>query len=391
MPTLAKENCTGCTACISVCPKQCLQATTDAFGFTYPTLRDPSTCIECGLCERTCPVLKKTSLTHQPIAYAAYSKNMSLRMESSSGGVFSELASRILEKGGVVYGAAYTDSFEIAHCCVDKLSDLPKLRGAKYAESKLGSTFSDILLRLNQGQYVLFAGTPCQVSGLKAFLKKEFETLLCVDFVCHGVPSPMAWNSYIHYRSKQDNDGKLPVSINLRSKDTGWSRYQYSNLFDYGNGTVHQCTSTNSLFMKLFVGDYISRNSCETCAFKGYARVSDITLGDFWGIWEIAPDLDDNHGTSVVLLQSSKAKALWKEMQETIVCREVSLEEASRHNLSMLQPSKGNAQRDFALKQLSVGNFDFCETLFAPKKPILRAKISSLKAKLVRKVSFLHR
>ncbi len=389
MPTLVKENCTGCTACINICPKQCLQATTDDFGFTYPKLTNPSACIECGLCERTCPVLKERVPAHQPTAYAAYSKNTPLRMDSSSGGVFSELAMRVIAKGGVVYGAAYNEAFEVYHCCVDAISDLHKLRGAKYAESKLGNTFSEILLRLNHGQYVLFAGTPCQVAGLKAFVKQDFENLLCVDFVCHGVPSPMAWNAYVNYRSEQDNHGKLPKAINLRSKHSGWSHYQYSNHFEYADGIVHQCTSTNSLFMKLFVGDYISRTSCEACSFKGYARVSDITLGDFWGIWEIAPEFDDNRGTSVVLLQSPKAKALWDEMQSALVCREVSLEQASRHNGSMLYPSKANVQRNSVLKQLSAGNFDFCIKLLAPKKPTLRAKISSLKAKLLRKLPFL--
>lgn len=240
---------------------------------------------------------------------------------------------------------------------VENLEDLDALRGAKYAESRLGKTFSDIKKRLDRGQDVLFSGTPCQVGGLKAYLNQEYSNLLCVDFVCHGVPSPMVWSRYVKYRARTDNGGTSPITINLRDKSSGWSRYRYSNTFEYAGGTVHKELSTESVYMKLFTRDYISRPSCENCSFKGYSRSSDITLGDFWGIWDISPEMDDDKGTSVILIQSEKGKEVWEELKPNILFKEVSLEQASRQNPSMISSSNQHSFRRTVLKDLHEGRF----------------------------------
>ncbi len=369
MPILAdKSQCVGCTACASICPNQCIEMEKDANEFGYPKLVHLTNCIACGLCENVCPVLKKeTPASTLPIAYAALSKNDAVRMNSSSGGIFTELASSVLAQNGVVYGAAYNDRFQVHHCSVDSTEDLSKLQGAKYAESNLGNSFIRILDRLKQGQLVLFSGTPCQVAGLKSFLRKDFDNLICVDFVCHGVPSPMAWRSYIEYRANTDADSELPCHINMRSKETGWSKYQYSNAFTYADGTQYRTISSQSLFMNLFVGDYISRPSCANCEFKGYQRSSDITLGDFWGIWDIEQEMDDNKGTSVVLVHSDKGQKLWKGIRGRIAYKEVTLEQASQQNPSMLVSSKANANRSLALRRIKEGNIARCEE-FLPKQ-----------------------
>lgn len=309
MPTLApKEYCTGCTACTSVCPKGCITMSADENGFLFPVI-DPDKCVACGLCEKSCSIINqpKTAET-EPKAYAAYSKDENMRLESSSGGVFTEIAKAVLARKGVVFGAAYDEKFEVLHICVDNEADLTRLRGAKYAQSDLHSIFCQVKARLDEGQDVLFSGTPCQVSGLKAFLRKDYANLLTVDFVCHSVPSPMAWREYVKYRAYKDNDGNLPTAINLRSKQTGWTNYQYSNLFTYADGHSYVSRSSESLYMRLFVGGYINRESCANCQFKGYNRVSDLTIGDFWGIWDVAPEMDDNKGTSVVLVQTSSKR-----------------------------------------------------------------------------------
>ncbi len=382
MPNLAvKEICTGCTACANICPNQCIEMTKDENGFAYPQITNPSACIECGQCEKICPVLNNEAFNKElPIAYAAFSKDENMRMDSSSGGIFTELASYIIEQGGVVYGAAYDEKFNVRHFCAESVAELSKLRGAKYAESDLGNSFAEIISRLHNGQKVLFSGTPCQVAGLKA-LAGDAENLFCADFVCHGVPSPMAWQSYVKHRADADSNGEYPSAINLRSKSTGWSRYQYSNLFEYKNGVSHSATSGQSLFMKLFVGDYICRESCENCKFKGYNRVSDITLGDFWGIWDIDPQMDDNKGTSVILIQSEKGRTLWESINENIVCKEVALEDASVQNPSMLVASKANANRDKALRLISEGKIDECNQLFIQRKPSV---INQIKRKIKR-------
>lgn len=386
MPRLAEADlCVGCSVCASICPNRCIEMEKDSDGFKYPVLMHLANCVECGMCESVCPVLSENIKANNeiPLAYAAFSQNEALRMESSSGGIFTELAKQILAENGIVFGAAYNEKFEVKHCGIEKESDLWKLRGAKYAQSDLGNSFSEILARLKNGQRVLFSGTPCQVAGLKAFVKKDYDNLFCVDFVCHGVPSPMAWKAYVEYRAEQDAAGKLPERINLRDKNTGWSNYHYSNVFEYENGKRHSIASSDSLFMKLFVGDYISRSSCEYCKFKGYSRVSDITLGDFWGIWDVDPEMDDNKGTSVVLLQSEKAKKIWQTIGSKIKCKEVSLEQASQQNPSMLNSAKQNPNRDKVLELIRAGKIGECQALFAvPKVSLLSRMKRKLKHKL---------
>lgn len=377
MPKFANiQNCTGCTACASVCPTNCIEMSGDKNGFKYPKIIDAALCLECGACEQVCPITQNDIILNvRPKVYSAISLDYANRLESSSGGIFFEIAKRIIARNGVVYGAAYDDDFSVYHCCADNIADLRKFRGAKYAESDLGNLFDEILEKLKRGQYVLFSGTPCQVAGLKSFVKKEYDNLYCVDFVCHGVPSPMAWKAYIEYRAKRDADGELPKAINLRSKNTGWSHYQYSNVFEYENGKRHSILSSDSLFMKLFVGNYISRPSCENCKFKGYSRVSDMTLGDFWGIWDIDSEMDDGNGTSVVLIQSRKGQALWNEISDKIKFKEVLLEQASRQNTSMLESSKANPKREEALNKIRDGRIEECESLFAQPKIFMADKI----------------
>ena len=189
MPELASKcQCTGCTACANSCPRQCIQMKKDSAGFFYPEIVKPSACIDCGACERACPVLADNKVTGNhslAFAYVAFAKNEPLRMESSSGGVFSELATVILQMGGIVYGSSYDENGVIRHIGIENKQDLGKLRGAKYSQSVLGNTFSNIKKQLMSGKTVLFSGTPCQVAGLKSFLKRDYDNLVCIDFVCH--------------------------------------------------------------------------------------------------------------------------------------------------------------------------------------------------------------
>ena len=390
MPILAaKENCTGCTACASVCPKKSITMSPDADGFLLPKVNE-STCIGCGLCEKTCPVLNLLNLgTTSPKAYGAFTKDDSLRAQSSSGGLFSELALAVLRDGGTVFAATYDDNFKVIHTEVKTESELKKLRGAKYSQSDLGDTFLNIKASLDSGRPVLFSGTPCQVGGLKAFLgnDKDNENLITVDFVCHSVPSPMAWQEYVKHRADTDNGGILPKDINLRSKHTGWSRYQYSNLYLYQSGNRYESKSGGDLYMKLFVNGYISRESCENCKFKGYSRVSDITLGDFWGIWDISPEIDDDKGISVVLVQSERGAKLLDSIKDRLTIKQVSLEESSRQNPAMVKASPLNPDRRTALDLIREGKISQCEEFFLQKntqKHNFKSTVKSLLKKLIK-------
>lgn len=361
MPELASKNqCTGCTACASICPSQCIQMQKDSAGFPYPKVIKPTACIACGACERACPVLANQKLTEahsSTSAYAAFSDNELLRMESSSGGVFSELATVILQMGGIVYGAIYDEKGAVRHIGIECQEDLGKLRGAKYSQSILDDTFLNLRKQLEAGRTVLFSGTPCQVAGLKSFLKRDYDNLTCIDFVCHGVPSPMVWGKYVEYRSQCDNNGVLPVHINLRNKESGWRNYSYSVEFSYADGKRYFCKNGDDPFMYLFVNDYILRESCSDCHFKGYDRVSDITLGDFWGIQNIDSGMDDNKGTSLILTHGAKGEELLKKIAEHVRVKQVTLEQASRENLSLLQSSVHGPSRSKVLETIEGENF----------------------------------
>lgn len=382
---LSINNCTGCTACAAVCPKRCIEMKKDADGFMHPFV-DSTQCIHCRLCEQRCPIINNHhSVTELPKAYAVISKDNQNRLSSSSGGFFSELCKEVICNHGFVYGATYNESFEVYHICVENEKDLSLIRGAKYSQSNLGNTFVDIKKKLDENNKILFSGTPCQVAGLKSYLNKEYDNLICVDFVCHGVPSPMAWNVYVKYRSKVDNEGRLPVSINLRSKETGWSKYNYCHVFEYENKRV-VIPNNESLYMKLFVGDYINQTACADCKFKGYSRVSDFTLGDFWGIWDIDPTMDDDKGTSVVLVHSEKGKNLFDKIKDNLVVKEVSLEEASRQNPSMLVSSEAKENRNEILQIICEGNISECENLFEVKRLSTPQKLKNKLSNLIHKV-----
>lgn len=376
MPELASRlECTGCTACASACPNQCINMTENQEGFLYPEI-DSSKCIECSLCVRSCPICSQLPIpVQETIAYAAYTKSSELRKESSSGGIFSELALAVLEQGGVVFGVAYSEQFEVNHICVESADELYRLRGAKYTQSSLEGIFSKVKSYLKQKRRVLFSGTPCQVAGLKAFLKTEDALLLCVDFVCHGVPSPAVWQSYVKYRSKVDNNGEMPLSIDMRSKESGWSYYRYSNVFRYEQ-KQWRSTSGDNLYMKIFVGDYINRLSCSNCQAKGYNRMSDITLGDFWGVWDIEPEMDDNKGTSLVLVHTQAAKSILEQFSDQIVLKKITLQQASEQNQSMLVSSPAPNKRETVIQKCLDGKFDelqgyFAESQKSPEAPLV--------------------
>lgn len=378
MPNLAKLNqCTGCTACASACPKGCIAMVADENGFKYPVIDDDA-CVGCGLCEKSCPIVTPLAQSMMlPTTYAAYSKDEPMRLKSSSGGIFTELAKLVLAQGGAVYGAAYNKSFQVVHVCIENEAEIEALRGAKYAQSELGDTFSQIKKMLEIGRFVLFSGTPCQVAGLKAYLQREYENLITVDFVCHSVPSPMVWSKYV------DSLGSIK-SINLRAKDTGWSRYNYCHRVEDVAG-VKVIPNAESLYMKLFVGDYINRESCSNCQFKGYSRCSDLTIGDFWGIWNIAPDMDDDKGTSVVLCQSERGAQLLRELGSRLMMKRVSLEEASRENGAMLSSSPMHPKRQEALEMIRNGRISECVEWFKTPKLTLKQKLHHMAKYLLRK------
>ena len=368
MPELCKsELCTGCAACRSICPNDCIQMLADAEGFLRPVV-DRSRCIGCRRCEQICPILSPPQGgSPHAAAYAAIDLNEPARLNSTSGGVFSALCQWIFDQGGAVFGAAYADDFSVEHRCVQSVDELPALRTAKYAQSRIGDSFREVKRLLADGRYVLFSGTPCQVGGLRAFLGEDHERLVLVDLVCHGVPSPAVWSRYIDYRSKTDVSGAAPAAINLRSKETGWPGY--SVRFDYENGMHYSVRNSEDPFIRCFVGNLCLRPSCYDCQFKGTSRSSDFTLGDYWGVWSQLPEYNDGKGTSIVLVHSPKGCMIWSEIEARIKSQEVDIAHCMDENVSAIQSAKMPDMRNPFMQRYLEEDFSTLIEEFLPPLP----------------------
>lgn len=351
------SNCTGCSACASICSQKCIIMKENNAGFFFPEINSVE-CIQCNLCENVCPVIYEPYKSLQTLAYAVKNRNENERYVSTSGGIFSLLAENVLDQGGIVFGAAYNNNFTVRHVVVTNRKELSRLRGAKYTQSVIGTSFQEVKTVLKSGKTVLFSGTPCQCSGLKAFLGKDYDNLLLVDLICHGVPSPKVWQTYIDYRSLKENEGIRPVGINMRSKVSGWSRYGYSTEFDYGSEHITRIQNSQDLFMKAFVGNICIRNSCSDCVAKGVERCTDFTLGDYWGVWDQHPDFDDDKGTSIVFVHSEKGNRILKQISEQMEYLQVDTEEAYKENRSLVKSSVPHEKREEFLERVDVSNFE---------------------------------
>lgn len=372
--------CTGCHACASICPKKCIVMKDAGEGFLFPVI-DLESCVQCGRCKNVCPVLHEQKKSTHTQAFAMKSRDENERKNSTSGGVFSLIAKRVIDEGGIVYGAAYDENFSVRHISVEDDGRLTFLQGAKYVQSTIGTTFMEIEKELKRGRQVLFSGTPCQCVGLKAFLGKEYDNLLTVDLICHGVPSPKVWQTYIDYRSGKENNGKRPVKINMRSKASGWSKY--SAEFDYGEGNITRVQNNQDLFIRAFIGNICLRGSCSDCAAKGVERCTDLTLGDYWGVWNQHPEFDDNKGVSIVFVHSEKGKNALQRAAENAEWIEVSVEDAYRENISLMVSSKAHEKRRDFLDEITADNFGEVVRAYFPSTTIKR---SGILGRVIRKV-----
>lgn len=345
-----KEDCCGCYACYNICPKQCITMKIDNEGFWYPNV-DRDKCINCNLCEKVCPIINPVKRADsKKIAYAGINKDERIRIKSSSGGIFSILAEYIIKNNGIVYGAGFDEDFNINHKRILVSADLDLLRGSKYVQSSIGNIYRQVKNDLERNKQVLFTGTPCQIEGLKSYLKKEYINLVTMDFICHGVPSPLVWKKYLEEmkKSKQENI----KNIYFRNKDIGWKVYSLKIIFDE---KIYSNNLNNDLFMKGFLQDVYLRPSCYSCKFKKINRVSDITVADFWGIENILLKMDDDKGTSLIVVHSEKGKQLFDKLSEKMILNGVNLNEAIKYNPSMISSVKYNEKRNSFFAELNSG------------------------------------
>lgn len=337
---LNNEECCGCTACESICPKEAINMEADSEGFKYPQINDEK-CVECGLCIKVCPLKnKKNNLdTYKtPKVYAVKHKDDEIRLKSRSGGVFSAISDWILDNNGAVYGVGYNKNFTVCHKRATTKSERDEFRGSKYVQSDLEEIFNQVKDDLKNDKYVLFSGTPCQVDGLINYLqnKKIMEKLFLVDIICHGVPSPLIWKEYIEFFEKKYKSSIK--NINFRDKRYGWA----SHIESYRTNRNKVVVIKN--YTNLFYKHVMIRPVCKICKYTNIQRISDITIGDFWGIDKAVNNFNDNRGVSLVLVNTKKAELMFNEINKDLVISESNIKNCLQHNLQ--RPTKMSDERE---------------------------------------------
>lgn len=350
MPQLAnKEICTGCMACLNACAKGALTFVKDEEGFLQPSV-NADLCVECGLCERSCPEMQKQFHQHNedPEVYAGWNKID--RRISSSGGAFSSIARYVLSLGGVVFGATLDEKLICKHIEVDDIDGLKKLRGSKYIQSYIGMVYKEVKKHLLCDQYVLFTGTPCQVSGLKSYLGKDFEKLITIDLICHGVPSQEIFSSYIEKMQKRLGFAEKERVLNyeFRRRD-GWCETPSVTTTMNKSFPLY---GIDSLYMSAFDKAAIFRKSCYTCHYAQTARVGDFSIGDFWGLGHqgIPFKHDMTKGVSLLIVNSDKGRKVFESLGDDDIYEKRSLEEAAAGNHNLTKVSRRPDNRDIVIR-----------------------------------------
>lgn len=339
---IEKEKCCGCQACVDSCPKGALSMKQDAEGFWYLKLKK-ELCVQCGKCEKVCPMKNQPEMKGPDFCYGARAKDEMIRYASSSGGMFSVLAQYVLKRQGIVYGASYNDEMEVVHRGIENEEQLETIRRTKYVQSDLKGVYARIKVYLEQGRLVLFCGTPCQAQALRLFLNEDPPGLIVVDLICYGAASPGVWRSYVRYLEHREKGKMTTFSFrDKRNRNHGRTRAYVIS----GKETVGELYQ--DAYCRLYFGNYILRPSCHQCPFCTTDRSSDFTLGDFWGIEKVRPDMDDKMGNSLVIVHTKKAKEIWEQVKDRcfwFACRE---EDVLQPRL--LEPTKAAKYRELFMK-----------------------------------------
>lgn len=329
-----KVDCCGCNACGDVCAHQAITFKTDIEGFWYPEV-DAETCTNCGLCEKVCPIINVKELKKndfdEPVCFAANHKNLEIRFDSTSGGAFSAMAEEVYKKHGYVGGAIYNEDFSARHFISDSKDDLKRIRSSKYLQSDAQGFYRKVKECCDTGKPVLVCGTPCQMAALRRFLHKDYENLIIVDFICHSIASPKAHRKYFDYL--EEIFGSKAVYFKAKNKELGWRNLTKKTTF--ANGKSHYGVKGKDYYSRAYHSDMISRPSCYDCKFKGYPRMADITLADFWGGEKVAKEMDDNIGTSAILISSQKGLDFFNAASKRLIRKEICIRDVEPSNKAL--------------------------------------------------------
>ena len=329
------------------CPHQCITMKEDEEGFLYPFV-DENSCIDCGLCEKVCHELHPYERRKPLNLYAAMNNDDEVREHSSSGGIFHMLAEKTLGKGGVVFGARFDEEWQVVIASAKTIEEVMPFLGSKYVQARTEDAFRKAEDFLKQGRHVLFSGTPCQIAGLHHFLRKEYDNLITVDFVCHGVPSPLVWRRYL---TEVTESVHRINEIHFRNKKDGWKRFCLDLKYDRDSQMV-EVSSFHGVnhFMRAFLSDMILRPSCHDCMAKEGKSMSDITIADFWGVNIEMPEMDDDKGTSLLIVNTEKGKEYidWERMK----WKETELETVRKYNAGLSASTIPHHRREVFFKKL---------------------------------------
>lgn len=345
------NECSGCAACYSICNHEAISMQTDENGFLIP-VRDNNLCTKCGLCEKVCPIEHPDySYSLNPNAFAAYDPKE--RRYSSSGGIFYTVAKYVIAQGGVVFGAAFDNDMQLRHIAVETIEGLKLLRGSKYVQSNIGEVFKDVAKQLKLNRLIYFTGTPCQIAGLKSFLRRPYDNLITSDLVCHGVPSQKLFD--IHLKYLENLTGSKVDAYSFRD-----CRYwMIREKVHYTNGKETVVNDGNmSPYLYAFGLGYSYRECCFDCKFAKIPRQGDITLADYWGVGRFHPEIDDRGGVSMVLLNTAKGLYIWNKVKQNLVIKTSSLEACKTYNPNLVCSSKKPEKRKEFLRKLKNESYE---------------------------------
>lgn len=366
-----KENCCGCSACKQICPTKSIRMEEDINGYLYPVI-DINTCIDCMACIKVCPLQVDTEMARMPQqSYAYVNLNAESRLQSASSGAFEALCMAFLQEEGnySIYGCELDDNLQAKHCSICDIKEIYKFKKSKYLQSKIDNEYISILRELKKGKKVIFSGTPCQVAALNKFLKKDFENLFTIDFVCHGVPNQKIFSRYIEELEKK-NRAKVKKYI-FRNKRK--IRQEWNNLgvrIDFSNGKSVEFEAEEDLYMTGFLSGLFNRDSCYKCKFASLKRISDVTIGDFWGIDKVYPELSESktNGTSLIMCNTLKGIEVIQNFRMNTLYS-TSIEDAVRENGQLRSPQKENKKRTIFLKEFRNNKkFSVCMRKAFPEK-----------------------
>ena len=350
----SNEKCTGCMACYNNCPVGAIEIIQNKEGFSYPKI-NLKKCIHCNKCRKTCPILSsnnKNNINKKTICYGAKSKDEKIKIQSTSGGVFSHFANHILENGGIVYGDNMK-KFKVSHIRIDNIKDISKIRGSKYSQSDIKDIYKNVKKDLDDNKNVLFSGTPCQILGLKKYLNKQYKNLLLISVICHGVINNKILNKRIkEIENKYDTKMK---KVTFRSKVNGWDPAKIEYNTERIDKSFHLLEDP---MMYLYIKDFILRESCYNCPAKGNNNPADVILGDFWGIYSFNEEFYDKNGVSAIILNTSKGWSEFNKIKNNLHIIETDYEQILKHNPSLNTSSKRDIYRNKIFNDLETSNFD---------------------------------